>query len=148
MCDNTTSIDYCTFQHSNIKLFFDERTQVINSGLEAFTTDIKAQNAWNDVTVIMVSEFARTLTGNTGKGSDHAWGGNYWIAGGEVRGKTMLGEYPTSLDDGPLIFQPGIVIPTTPWDALWNGVAQWLGITDANVSCAGFQFQFQRAKKY
>mmetsp|Transcript_10482 Transcript_10482/g.15790 ORF Transcript_10482/g.15790 Transcript_10482/m.15790 type:complete len:377 (+) Transcript_10482:45-1175(+) len=98
--------------HSNIKPLFDERTQVINSGIEAFTKEMKAQNTWNDVTIVMVSEFARTLTGNTGKGSDHAWGGNYWIAGGEVRGKRIIGEYPTTLDDGNLIFEPGIVIPS------------------------------------
>ena len=24
----------------------------------------------------------------------------------------------------------GRVIPTTPWESVWNGVAQWYGITD------------------
>eukprot|EP00551_Chaetoceros_affinis_P002283 CAMPEP_0203661244 /NCGR_PEP_ID=MMETSP0088-20131115/59510_1 /ASSEMBLY_ACC=CAM_ASM_001087 /TAXON_ID=426623 /ORGANISM="Chaetoceros affinis, Strain CCMP159" /LENGTH=156 /DNA_ID=CAMNT_0050523905 /DNA_START=416 /DNA_END=886 /DNA_ORIENTATION=- len=80
----------------------------------------------------MVSEFARTLTRNTEKGSDHAWGSHYWITGGEVRGKQIIGAYPTTLDDGNLIFEPGIVIPSTPWDALWNGIAQWFGITNVN----------------
>ncbi len=61
-------------------------------------------------------KFSRTLAGNTGKGSDHAWGGNYFIAGGEVQGKQILGEFPKNLsDDGPLVFAPGIVIPTLPW---------------------------------
>jgi uncharacterized protein (DUF1501 family) len=62
-------------------------------------------------------------------------GGNYFIAGGEVRGKKILGTYPDILsEDGPLIFQPGIVIPTKPWESTWNGVAQWFGITDPEVS--------------
>ena len=62
-------------------------------------------------------------------------GGNYFIAGGEVRGKQIIGEYPDILsEDGPLIFEPGIVIPTKPWDAPWNGIAQWFGITSAEVS--------------
>ena len=67
--------------------------------------------------------------------SYEAWGGNYFIAGGEVRGKKILGNYPDILsEDGPLIFEPGIVIPTLAWDSIWNGVAQWIGITNPNVS--------------
>jgi uncharacterized protein (DUF1501 family) len=45
----------------------------MNTSLQAFTTEMKAQGTWDDVTIVMVSEFARTLTGNTGAGSDHAW---------------------------------------------------------------------------
>jgi uncharacterized protein (DUF1501 family) len=64
-----------------------------------------------------------------------AWGGNYFVAGGEIEGKRILGSYPDTLsEDGPLVFEPGIVIPEVPWDALWNGVAQWIGITNSVVS--------------
>ena len=49
----------------------NDRTTVINNALESFTSEMKAQGAWDDVTIIMVSEFARTLPGNTGAGSDH-----------------------------------------------------------------------------
>ena len=125
-----------TSQHSNIKVLFDERTKVINSGLQAFTTEMKVQGIWDDVTVVMVSEFGRTLSGNTGAGSDHAWGGNYFVAGGEISGKKILGSYPNILlGNGPLLFEPGIVIPTLSWDSFWNEIAQWFGISDANVSC-------------
>jgi len=62
--------------------------------------------------------------------SDHAWGGNYFVAGGEVEGKKILGKYPDDLSaDGPLIIPPSAVIPTTPWEAVWNGIAQWFGAT-------------------
>jgi len=71
------------------------------------------------------------LFGNTGNGSDHAWGGNYFVAGGDIDGGKILGTYPDDLtNDSPIIFQPGIVIPTTPWEAVWNPIAQWFGITD------------------
>ncbi len=26
----------------------------------------------------------------------------------------------------------GVVIPSTPWEALWNGVAEWLGLYSDN----------------
>ena len=67
--------------------------------------------------------------------SDHAWGGNYFITGGEVDGKKILGTFPDTLsDEGPQVFEPGIVIPTLSFDSLWNGVAEWFGITNENVS--------------
>ena len=95
---------------------------------------MKAQGSWDDVTVVMVSEFARTLAGNTGEGSDHAWAGNYFIAGGEVDGKRILGTFPeTFSNEGPLAFEPGILIPSHPWETLWNGVAQWFGVSDPAV---------------
>jgi len=34
-----------------------------------------------------------------------------------------------------MAFEPGILIPTTSWEAIWNGVAQWFGITsDADLN--------------
>jgi hypothetical protein len=61
-----------------------------------------------------------------------AWGGNYFIAGGDIDGKKVLGQYPEDLDNsGSIIFAPGIVIPTTPWESVWQGISQWLGITNS-----------------
>jgi Uncharacterized protein conserved in bacteria len=60
-----------------------------------------------------------------------AWGGNYFVAGGAVEGGKILGQYPNTLDSSsPLIFEPGIVVPTTPWESVWNGISQWMGITN------------------
>lgn len=123
------------YQHDNVKAGLDELTNTMNGGLLSFTKEMKSQGVWDDITIVMVSEFARTLPGNTGAGSDHAWAGNYFIAGGDVKGKRILGNFPNVLsDDGPLIFEPGIVIPQVPWEALWNGIAQWFGITNSDVS--------------
>jgi len=36
-------------------------------------------------------------------------------------------------DTSPLnINERGVLIPTTPFDSIWNGVAQWFGVTDTN----------------
>jgi uncharacterized protein (DUF1501 family) len=62
--------------------------------------------------------------------SDHAWGGNYFYAGGSVTGKRILGKYPSDLtSNSPYRFDPGVVIPTTSWDEFWALAAQWFGIT-------------------
>lgn len=119
--------------HSDLTDNFAELMTELNIAMAEMTTEMKAQGKWDSVTFIMTSEFARTLTENTSQGSDHAWGGNYFLAGGGISGGQILGRYPSTFDpdiEGGIIFQPGIVIPTTPYDAMWNGVAEWFGITD------------------
>ena len=106
----------------------------INSALSAFVKEMKSQQLWNDVAVVFVSEFGRTLKANTGNGSDHAWGGNYFMASGDLKGGQIFGEYPDDLTSSgdQIIENVGIVIPSTPWEALWNGVAEWLGVHSNN----------------
>lgn len=45
-----------------------------------------------------------------------------------------MGQYPDALDgSSDLIFEPGVMIPTTPWDSLvWNGIAQWCRVTSTS----------------
>ena len=53
--------------------------------------------------------------------------------GGGVKGRQMLGTFPPRLaafEEGSLNVGRGRIIPTTPWESVWHGVAQWLGITD------------------
>lgn len=46
-------------------------------------------------------------------------------------GGKILGEFPDDLTDaGPLNIGRGRLIPTTSWDAVFNAVAEWAGITD------------------
>ena len=55
--------------HSQIAVPLTERLTTINDALEAFVTEMRDhQGIWDDVTVVVVSEFARTMMGNTGNG--------------------------------------------------------------------------------
>ena len=76
-----------------------------------------------------VSDSGRTLTGNT-RGTDHGWGGNSYVAGGALRGGRVLGAFPERLDEdhSDVNIGRGRVIPTTPFDAMWHGVMQWMGV--------------------
>ena len=48
-----------------------------------------------------------------------------------MKGGKILGKFPSDLTQaGPLIDGRGRFIPTTSWDAVWNGVLQWLGVDD------------------
>lgn len=100
----------------------------IDSAIGRLSDELKIQGVWDDVVIVSISDFARTLTSN-GAGTDHAWGGNHFVVGGKIRGARILGKYPTTLtDDGPLSLGRGRLIPELPFESVWQGVAEWFGV--------------------
>ncbi len=67
--------------HSSVEQNLRSRFIEINGAVEAFASEMKHMNMWNNVTLIQTSDFARTLSPNSGLGTDHAWGGNYMMMG-------------------------------------------------------------------
>jgi hypothetical protein len=75
----------------------------------------------------------RTLNGNSGEGTDRGWSGHSFILGGSLDGGKIMGQYPDNLDDGNKYNAGrGTLIPTMPYEAPWNAVAQWLGVDEGN----------------
>mmetsp|Transcript_24553 Transcript_24553/g.29634 ORF Transcript_24553/g.29634 Transcript_24553/m.29634 type:complete len:376 (+) Transcript_24553:2031-3158(+) len=120
--------------HLNLNSEFKNRMIEVDRAIGNFVAEMKSQGIWNDIVLVGVSEFARALAPNSGQGSDHGWGGNYFVMGGQVRGGTILGEYPDDFtQNGPQIIDiAGRMIPKRPWDSVWNGICQWFGVTDHN----------------
>jgi len=105
----------------------------VDAGLKSFELEMKKQGMWDKVTVVQTSEFGRSLSSNGG-GTDHGWGGNYFVAGGAVLGGQILGQYPKDLSRGnPLDHGRGRMIPTTAWDQVWPGIAEWFGVDKADM---------------
>merc|ERR1711991_183216 len=91
--------------------------------------ELKAQGLWDDTVIVIASEFARTMKSN-GLGTDHAWGGNAMVVGGGLDGGRILGTYISRFeDDAPDVISNGRVLPTTPWEAIWLGISEWMGVT-------------------
>ena len=53
----------------------------VDAAIDAFHREMVALGTWDNVVLIETSDFARTLNANTGEGTDHAWGGNYFMTG-------------------------------------------------------------------
>lgn len=111
---------------------FDDQTSQhfgrINDALSTFKDEMVAQGMWDNVAVLLVSDFGRTITSN-GKGTDHAWGGNYALISGALNGGKILGRYPYKLGaEGELNFGRGRILPSTPWEGPWAGLSEWMGI--------------------
>ena len=62
------------------------------------------------------------------------WGGNYWVLGGDVNGGQILGKYPSRLTEaGAEVLDRGRVMPTKSWEAVWNALALWFGVSADNL---------------
>jgi len=121
--------------HSEVIESMQGKLEYVNAALSTFVAEMKAKGIWNQVTIATSSEFGRTLTTN-GRGTDHGWGGNHMLLGGGLNGQQVFGEFPPSLamdESNPLTMKRGRVIPTTPWEGMWQALAQWMGVEDAKM---------------
>jgi uncharacterized protein (DUF1501 family) len=115
--------------HSSLKTGLAANFVQLNAALATFSDEMKAQGLWDGVSLVITSDFSRTLTANSGEGSDHAWGGHYFVMGGAVNGGKIHGTYPSDLTlSGPLSVGRGRYIPTLSWESVMNPILEWMGI--------------------
>lgn len=117
-----------SFSSQNLKTDLALNFRELNSALDSFSGEMKSQGYWDNVSLVITSDFGRTLTANSGEGSDHAWGGNYFVMGGAVKGGRIHGEYPPDITQGgPYNIGRGRLIPTLSWESMLNSVVEWMG---------------------
>ena len=119
--------------HSQVNANLDRLFGEFDAALGPFVDELKDHDLWDCTVLVETSDFARTLNPNSGDGTDHGWGGNTFVLGGDVRGGFVKGEYPTDLtDSGSNVLSRGRIVPAVPFDALWHSVAEWAGVKDAS----------------
>jgi uncharacterized protein (DUF1501 family) len=109
-----------------------EKLTVVNNALVEFKNVLNELGMFNDVTTFVGSEFARTLQSN-GNGSDHGWGGNTLVMGGNVNGGQIYGTYPSLVLDGPGYLPGGIMVPTSATDSMFAELALWYGVPPSDL---------------
>jgi len=106
--------------------------QIVDNALSEFHQALEELQLFSQVTTFTMSEFGRSLTSN-GNGSDHAWGGNVMVMGGNVVAKKMFGQYPLLGPKSPLNVYDGVIIPTTSVDQYFAELALWMGVTPSDL---------------
>ncbi len=90
----------------------------------------------DSVLTMVISEFGRTLNSN-GNGSDHAWGGNTFVAGGPnlVNGGNIYGNFPVmdGAADANIDIGLGRFIPTLSTDEYFAEIAKWFGVSNLEL---------------
>ncbi len=105
----------------------------ISACLAAFYAATVELGVANAVTTFTQSDFGRTLTSN-GDGTDHAWGGVQIVVGQSVRGRQIVGRYPSLALNGPDDVGGGRMIPGVSADQYAATLARWFGIADVELS--------------
>ena len=97
------------------------RLSELGNGLAGFADEI-GPAAWNDTTVVVISEFGRTFRENGNRGTDHGHGSVYWVLGGQVRGGRVVGDHVKITEAS--LFQNRDWPVTTDYRALFAGLFQ------------------------
>ncbi len=126
-----------SFSHSSLL------TQV-SQALTAFYDETVAQGVASQVTTFTMSDFNRTLNpaGSGGNvGSDHGWGGPYFVIGGSVAGGNFYGR-PTSngtfwpslaMGAGDDVDTRGRFIPSVSVEQYAATIARWYGLAEPDM---------------
>jgi uncharacterized protein (DUF1501 family) len=107
------------------------------TALAAFDSAMLSAGMGDDVTVLVMTEFGRTLRPGSGGGSEHAWGNHWALLGGAVNGGTVHGRFPTLSLGGPDDCDPGKngrLAPAIACDQVGSALMQWMGLAAARCS--------------
>jgi uncharacterized protein (DUF1501 family) len=119
--------------HDTLLQAHGAQLNVLDDALQYFFSLTEELNVSDCVTTFNGSDFGRTLTSN-GNGTDHAWGGNYFVMGGAVKGKDMYGEFPSlAINGNNSLHNRGVLLPTTPTDTMFAELAKWFGVSNTDL---------------
>jgi uncharacterized protein (DUF1501 family) len=100
--------------------------------MAAFDQSMIAAGLGKDVTVLVMSEFGRTLDPAAGMGSDHAWGSHWMVMGSAVNGGRFYGDKFPSLVLGGVDDshnqKRGYWVPQISGDQVVSDLMTWLGL--------------------
>jgi len=120
--------------HASVSQELNNRFGELNAALETFVSEMKAQGIFDSTTLLTHSDFARTLTPNSGDGTDHGWAGNHVIIGGAVKGGRVYNDFPSSYQEGSdQDAGRGRLIPKHPWENMMMPVAEWMGVENSQL---------------
>ncbi|HLK20278.1 MAG TPA: DUF1501 domain-containing protein [Bryobacteraceae bacterium] len=91
-----------------------------------------------DVTVVTMSEFGRTVRENGDRGTDHGHANVMFVMGGDVQGGKIYGDWPGLADDSQLYEGRDLNLTTDFRDVLGELVARHMGNPNLNAVFPGY----------
>lgn len=97
--------------HSDQKADLNELLLRLNSALSVFVSSMQSKNLWNNLIIVISSEFGRTNRENGSDGTDHGGANVVFLMGGAVQGGQIYGNINAGElnDNGWLLMQYNIV---------------------------------------
>ena len=88
---------------------------------------------YSDTTIVVMSEFGRTVKENGNRGTDHGHGNVMWLLGGKVRGGKVYGEW-NGLEQSALHENRDLPVTTDFRQPISTILQQRLGISDSSLN--------------
>jgi uncharacterized protein (DUF1501 family) len=133
---NWGSFDTHNSQRGSGELSQDTQLDIVAKALAAFDQSNLAAGLGQDVVTIVMTDFGRTLKPASGGGSDHAWGNHWWVMGGAVNGRQVVGQMPSLVLGGVDDFdraQDGRFVPQISTDQVGATLMHWMGLPTAST---------------
>jgi uncharacterized protein (DUF1501 family) len=118
----------------------DPLLQQLSQAVGAFYTATQEVGTAANTITFTASEFGRTVQPNGSAGSDHAWGNHHFVigagaaSGGSLKGGKFWGQFPSLALGGPDDANTrGTIVPTLSVDQYAATLAQWFGVSPANL---------------
>ncbi|MGR5359489.1 DUF1501 domain-containing protein [Vibrio mediterranei] len=118
--------------HSNQRGKHDGLLTTIDDAVSAFYASLEADGLQDSVVTFTMSDFGRTIQNNSNRGTDHGWGSNQLVIGGNVKGGKAYGRYPEFVKDGPDAIGNKF-IPTTASEQYAATLCRWFGLSESGV---------------
>jgi uncharacterized protein (DUF1501 family) len=87
---------------------------------------------YSDTTIVVLSEFGRTVRENGNGGTDHGHGNAIWLAGGSVKGGKVYGQWP-GLSSGQLYEGRDLMVTTDFREVISAVLEQHLQLDNARI---------------
>lgn len=114
--------------HNDQKVDQAENLAELAQSLAAFQASLDNNGLSDQVTVMIMSDFGRTITAND-DGTDHGWGSHYFVLGNAVKGGQVHGDMPNLSANSDVIVKNGRLLPQFSTEQYFYPICRWFGVT-------------------
>ena len=118
--------------HDNQDRDLPKLVNAMFANLQAFQQDLEARGLDERVVTFNQSDFGRTPTINA-NGTDHGWGGHYFMMGTPVRGGKVIGAIPEfGVETEKMLYN--LSIPDFSVEQYAANIAKWFGLSASEIN--------------
>ncbi|MFK8184772.1 MAG: DUF1501 domain-containing protein [Phormidesmis sp.] len=117
--------------HVNERFILQRHLEFLGNGLATLVEELGP--VYEQTTIVVMSEFGRTVAENGSAGTDHGFGNAMWLLGGGIKGGKVYGEWP-GLETAELHQDRELAVTTDFRDVLISLLSQQFSLSDRQLA--------------